>query len=347
MAPTSAHRIALAVHDHLRQQHDAIHRIELPEATWSKCRDLHRQRKLALGRDWELAARRLEQDLQSQLKTLADQMRALTSRFASDARPRLTTATDIYQEIMSLCAEFDDVTWSRPDGTLSVTTEDIVLEGIDLGRFQIELDWRELPDTACFRVIALDPNPASSNEYVTHPHVEHESLCVGEAAMPIQYALKEGRIADFFLIVNNVLLTYNCSSAHVSLAGWHGVQCSDCGNLVDSDDRYACERCDRCLCQDCYRYCEPCSGYFCCECVVCCGACDHDVCHDCRKPCTSCESSFCPSCLEEKLCDHCQQDQNDDEETEGKAPEIPPAMRGPRSTDAIHADGLEQAAVLS
>ena len=137
-----------------------------------------------------------------------------------------------------------------------------------MGRFQIELDWRKLPDSTGFRVIAIDLNPAASNENTTHPHIEQESLCVGDARLPIQYSLQQGRIADFFLIVNNVLLTYNSGSPYVSLADWNGMSCSDCGDSVNSEDRYTCEKCDHTLCESFYRHCEACSSYFCCECVT-------------------------------------------------------------------------------
>ncbi|MBC8355313.1 MAG: hypothetical protein H8E66_25330 [Planctomycetes bacterium] len=346
MAPTPAYRIALVIHEHLTPQPSTIQCQELPDAAWSKCQSLRRQLHLAHSREWRLAARRLDRDYRSQLQAFADQMARLTSGLAHGATAGIATARGVYEDILSLHAEFDDVAWSKLQGTLCVTTEDIVLEGVALGRFQIQLDWRELPAT-CFRVIALDPNPAASNEDVTHPHVEHDSLCVGDARLPIQRALEQGRIADFFQIINSVLLTYNSGSPYVSLADWNGVSCSDCGDSVDSDGRYTCEKCEHCLCESCYRYCEACSCYFCCECVARCEGCEEDVCHCCQQSCKSCRDTFCPGCLEENLCDNCQQ-----ESTEAAA--LPASERtagdsvGARATNAdiaIHADRLGKVAV--
>ena len=313
MAPTPAHRIALTICEHLHRRPRANSGGEMPAAMWCRCQTLNRQLEMARTRDWNLAACRLEQDLRTQLQMLSGQLSKLGESLCC-VRQEVASAHDIYKDIVSLESEFEDVTWSRLQGTLSVTTEEIVLEGIGLGRFQIELDWRELP-AAYFRVIALDPNPAASNDNVTHPHVEAESLCAGDARLPIQRALEQGRIADFFLIVNSVLLTYNSGSPYVSLADWHGVHCSDCGDLVDPEVRHTCTECDRDLCESCYGYCEHCSGYFCCGCVTRCDACDEEVCHGCQQSCESCESTGCPSCLKENLCETCQQKSNEEEAT--------------------------------
>ena len=56
-----------------------------------------------------------------------------------------------------------------------------------------------------YRVVALDPHPAGSDESVTHPHVRDEQLCAGDAAAAIRSALAGGRICDFFLLVRSVL----------------------------------------------------------------------------------------------------------------------------------------------
>ena len=344
MAPTPAHRIALAIGEHLQRRPRAISGVELPAAIWSKCQTLNRQLEMARTRDWNLAACRLEQDLRSQLQMLSGQLSKLGESLCC-VRQDVASAHDIYKDIVSLESEFEDVTWSRLQGTFSVTTDEIVLDGIALGRFQIELDWRELP-AAYFRVIALDPNPAASNDNVTHPHVEAESLCAGDARLPIQRALEQGRIADFFLIVNSVLLTYNSGSPYVSLADWTGVTCSDCGDSVDADDRYTCEKCEHSLCESCYRFCEACSSNFCGDCVMRCESCDEDVCQHCQCTCKSCRDTFCPRCVEENLCDNCQQEATPPKE-DSAAPENVPRTNGTQAEATLHTHGVEQVAVLS
>lgn len=135
--------------------------------------------------------------------------------------------------------------------TVSAVTEEIVLEGVDLGRFEIALKWDKLGCSQPYAVIALDPNPAASSSDTTHPHVQDGSLCEGDGRMPIRQALRQGRLLDFFIMVRQVLETYNAASAYVSLDQWHGIDCHDCGRLVAGDDRYTCERCEVDVCGDC------------------------------------------------------------------------------------------------
>jgi len=353
MSPQQTLRLALAIHGHLRQQQgNNIPSAELPESVWLTCKTIQRRLRRALAQDWQLAARRLDRDFNAQLNSLLDQIRQIVNDRSTRPAKHIPTVHDIHQDILSLKAEFEAVTWDIRQRTLSVTTADVVLRNIDLGRFEIELDWRELPDASAFRVIALDPNPADSNDQVTHPHVESESLCVGDARLSLQHALEQGRIADFFLIVNSVLLTYNSGSPYVSLAEWHGVRCSDCGDSVGSEDCFTCGKCEDSLCESCYRYCEPCSGHFCCTCVATCDACDEDLCRDCQQSCKSCKATFCPSCLEENLCDTCQQEfaetEADTATPMGHAPTgTPSEVRPSHVVHEVHANCLEQAAVPS
>jgi hypothetical protein len=67
-------------------------------------------------------------------------------------------------------------------------------------------------------VEAVDPNPATNDEEVTHPHVKSNGLCAGDATVPIQAALQDGRICDAMLLVNAVLQHYNPASPYVSLS---------------------------------------------------------------------------------------------------------------------------------
>ena len=351
MALHPAYRLALAIHDHLQQRRSYIRTIDLPEAAWFKCQFMQRQIRCALANNWQLAAERLDRDFRVQLKSLLEQIRQLVDESVITSQKAGPTAYDIYEEISSLESEFEEVSWCIRQGTLSVTTSEIVLKNIALGPFQIVLDWRSCTEFPCFRVIALDPNPADCREEVTHPHVENESLCMGDARLPIWYALEQGRFADFFLIVNNILQTYNSGSPYVALEDWHGVRCSDCGDSVNSEDRYTCEKCEDYVCDSCCRRCESCDSNFCSECVTRCEACDEDVCYYCQQSCSSCESTFCPRCLKENVCDNCEQNSNE-EDADGRASNDTISCKcsgviPQHSQPQVHANCLEQAAVLS
>jgi hypothetical protein len=121
-------------------------------------------------------------------------------------------------------------------------------------------------------------NPAATNDSVTHPHVDGEALCEGEGRQPIRRALEQGRLLDFFVIIANLLRTYNSDSPYVSLSDWHGVECFDCGTTVCDDERWTCEKCDTTVCGECYSNCPECDGIFCDACVTRCEGCDENHC---------------------------------------------------------------------
>jgi hypothetical protein len=91
---------------------------------------------------------------------------------------------------------------------------------------------------AALRVIAKDPPPCESRENVTHPHVMDETLCEGHGRHAIRQAIAQGRLLDFFTLVANGLRTYNEESPFVALELWYGAACSDCGAVVDDEDRF-------------------------------------------------------------------------------------------------------------
>ena len=105
-------------------------------------------------------------------------------------------------------------------------TDPITLEGVYLGPFSIRLNVDLLEagrtDASAFQAVALDPHPASSSDTTTHPHVRDDYLCAGEASEPISAALREGRVADAFLLVRSVLTNYNRSSPFIAPCSFSG-----------------------------------------------------------------------------------------------------------------------------
>ena len=189
-------------------------------------------------------------------------------------------------EVRQLEAEFDDVDVRWSDTAIRVVTEPVVLEDVYLGAFAIDFVWDRvggLPGARCFDVIALDPHPAAGRDDVVHPHVRDGVLCSGDAQGPLGRALAAGRLADAFLLVRSVLLTYNSHSPHVALDEWNGFACAECGYRADDDDRSSCEACGVDLC-------ESCSG--------CCAVCCETRCGQCTQSCDDCQTACCPGCLE-------------------------------------------------
>ena len=115
------------------------------------------------------------------------------------------SATDVYHDLLALKGEFEEVEIDLEENDLSVTTDDIDLDGVCLGPFQIRLEWQQIGQASQpYRVIALDPHPATKSDEITHPHVQDERLCEGDGRAAIADALAEGRLLDFFLLVSQV-----------------------------------------------------------------------------------------------------------------------------------------------
>jgi hypothetical protein len=260
----------------------------------------------------------------------------------------LATLADIYRDLLSLSQEFDTMDWDVRQETLSVHTEPITLSDVELGPFEIELNLNAIPHHNCYRVVALEPLRAASNDSVTHPHVMHDRLCEGEGRLSIRRALHAGRIADFFMLVTNLLGTYNSGSPYVTLDDWFGVRCVDCGSVTSEDDRYTCERCDSDVCSYCSGMCHHCESSFCSSCLSPCGDCEENFCTHCLKTCRACNELFCKGCLENQLCGTCRQLQEDDEHEYDDEIDDAPAMEDaeqPPAVPALQPDGLGEALV--
>ncbi|PAY20993.1 hypothetical protein CKO51_02790 [Rhodopirellula sp. SM50] len=289
----------------------------VPDATLQKLQRLQRLEPAAVSRGWKLAADRIHRDLVKTLKTLRESVYRSLDALAENAEPSVRwRLTDIICDLAGLEDNFESVELNVKGGTISVTTEPIELEGVLLGPFEIELELRYLGQSTPYRVIAKDPQPAVSCDATTHPHVQSETLCEGDGHQPIKHALADGRLYDFFLIVRQILQTYNPGSAYISLNDWSGVECGDCGANVDEDDTCVCDRCGRRTCSDCSCGCDGCDESFCHNCTSMCEGCRSYYCNGCMESCDRCDKTFCKDCLTENQCDDCLDQETNEEQTE-------------------------------
>lgn len=287
--------------------HNLLGRLRSMERHWHHL-------SVARSRGWHAAAAEKEQDLQAEVIGIElisfHLFRRPRQLPASPQAPMLRTIVD---ELRQLREEFEDVQIDLKEGLIGVSTDHIVLEGIDLGPFSIELHVSRLADRldgGCFNCVALEPNPAASNEATTHPHVQDGHLCAGEAALPIQAALKDGRIADAFVLIRSVLQSYNSDSPYIALENWSGTRCEDCDYLADSERMYFCNGCERDVCEECHSYCEICNEGCCRSCLETDTVSGNRCCAACRRICSLCErtvdeesfdeaTELCPGCLEQ------------------------------------------------
>jgi hypothetical protein len=234
-------------------------------------------------------------------RAVRDSLRAPPpSPFASPA--------EIFADLLAIDQEFDEFAWNGKDHTIAVSTPPIAFDDVPLGRFWIELRWQSLRPLrlGCYHVVAREPNPAGTDESVTHPHVQDEFLCEGEAQGSIHRALSQGRLLDFFVLVRCVLDTYNSASPYVPIEDWGGIRCGDCDVPVPRDEISRCCACSTRLCGECCSLCSGCDDEYCSECISRCAACDERCCSACLSACTHCGKSICNDCLQSNgRCENC------------------------------------------
>jgi hypothetical protein len=322
------------------------------------------QLSICRQRGWNLAGQQLLRDLRWTVQDLGTEV-TRNERVFRDPTEASPTLRQVYEELIQTEQEFDDVEYRRSEGKLVSTTAPIVLEDIRLGRFEIQLvlDRLGTPDPHdALRIAALEPNPASSDERVTHPHVSNEQLCAGDASAPLRAALISGRICDVFLLARSVLENYNAGSPFVSLANWDGTPCSDCGYCASADDTFYCEGCQQDYCEECVSYCRSCDTNLCRGCLRKCSLCDEYTCESCLQSCRRCGASACPACLDDNVCTTCiEKEKQNEQESDHDQQCIGEDTRDGQATtqavaagadaaattgSAVHADGVGQAGVL-
>jgi len=358
-------RIARRIHDAVLRGHHRRQRqteetylpLSAPIARWQRVTRLIAQ---AQQRQWSSALARLSHERAMIVSEIQHELSTARRNTAERKESVVASMRDIASDLAQLKDEFGNWKFDGKSGSLSVTTESIILEEIELGSFVIHLAIPKLAsanDQRVYTVEALEPNPAEGSSHVTHPHVSDELLCEGDASSAIKRALNQGHIADFFMLVRSVLTTYNAGSPYVALDRWHGgTPCHDCGDHMSDDDRSRCERCDHEFCSSCTTCCEDCQSFFCGECMVKCPCCDEAYCGNCISVCALCHTSTCEGCLDEGACTTCRErNQNDsddeDENGDGEDHRLPSAAEeeespGAGADPAIHAVCLGEATRL-
>lgn len=331
-------RAALRISDALVRQNTVDCTLALPAHAWRALEALVRRHDAALDRQWLVAAAALAADFDIRLRWLETDLRAVKVSARSHQPPLVRT---IYQELVVLTDEFDDVEIRLAQTTIRVRTDEIVLNGLDLGRFDLLWNWSANEDHQ-LTAEAVEPNRPVVREDITHPHVLDDVLCEGDAAPVMQRALAEGRLCDYFLIVKQTLETYNKHSAYVSLDEWSSSDCGRCGDSVDPDEMSGCEACGESMCDGCTGTCDTCGRTCCRMCLGRCGECEEEFCPRCwpirdRRP----HSTICPHCQAAEAAE--EEPSPDERIDETETTETTDAA----TDDPVHAAGVGQAALVS
>ncbi|GAG06454.1 unnamed protein product, partial [marine sediment metagenome] len=217
---------------------------------------IRRKLNLCEIRNWQAAGEKVLMQVEAALRDIPYNIQQVEQAVQA-CNVKVPSVTEVYEELTQADEEFDGLVYHKKGDLLAVTTEPIELQDVYLGEFEIQLHVPSLAEmryNSVYRIFALDPHPAGSNECVTHPHVSDEQLCPGDAGAAINMALTAGRICDFFQLVNAVITTYNPDSPHISLDRWNGVSCYECGYVANSDETYWCTSCDQDYCSECSSY---------------------------------------------------------------------------------------------
>ena len=278
-----------------------------------------RKMGISVTRGWFSAADRCCSRMSRLLTDMSYSISPL-KQFTEGHLKRTPTLSLLVAELTQVEDEFGSVDFDKGEDAISVVTDPIALDDVPLGPFKIQLGLNKLGDlykARPYHVIALNPNPSSRDEGVTHPHVSGERLCEGDGAAAITASLEQGRLSDFFTMIRSILNTYNPDSPYVTLNDWDGEPCYDCGYTMSSEDSYFCSFCEHDYCDQCSSYCRICEETACLGCSGQCPHCEQLVCRNCITKCTSCEEPCCESCIEEGLCPDCREEmENDNEEQE-------------------------------
>ncbi len=297
----------------------------LPQDAWLRVNRWERLYRKACLKQYPVASRRCREQFQRALTSALREWSAYRDALLPVPVPAaIPTLREIYADLNSLHSEFETVAIDWDEREIVVQTPPIVLEGIDLGGFEIRLRWSELGEPQPYRVVSL---AETGDDDVHHPHVQADALCEGEGKVPISRTLAEGRIGDFFLLVQQILHTYNSGSAYVPLSRWFSLECADCGDSVSREESSSCTICEQTTCGYCQRGCARCGDALCSSCADRCTACDEIFCRNCLSTCDACSECCCHSCLRSETCPACleESEENSHAPSEDSSTNPPPA----------------------
>lgn len=130
---------------------------------------LSRQHEIAVSKGWHHASDRLRGQAKQVAVDLLAEVAKAAEQLCHTSPPNQTSVAEMMQELGALEVEFGDIELDRVDQTLSVTTEEIELEGYEFGPFRICLELRYSGEHQPYRVIAEDPRESNLDDDVTHP----------------------------------------------------------------------------------------------------------------------------------------------------------------------------------
>jgi len=225
---------------------------------------------------------------------------------------------EAYEEIRIINDVWPDTEYKN--GILSVIFRKVVLEDgreeVDLGDFRIDLHLGKPIDGLSVKSLSY----LESERGFFHPHVSGERLCTGNGGLSMVDALCQGRLEDYFRVVEAIVRTYNDVSPYEPLTEWYDPQhedqffCEDCDAWRPDESSCFCDGCGHSYCDNCDTSggcCTDCGNWRCGECSNDCADCGEVVCNNCNNTCDGCGYCLCEKCVsscvacEEYFCSKC------------------------------------------
>ena len=305
-------RLATRINDFVAQRSATTHVLGLPSRLHTRlqsCMILHSKIRKAREKGLAVAEKIVHKQLIADVSRLKRQVDI--SSLNPPEPDKAPGVRDIYADIKAVEAEFGEYKWDHVRRTLSVTTDPVTLLEVPLGPFRIHLSLEHFhnpsaSDGGTF-VDAINPNYSNGH---SHPHVSESGyVCLGDGVHSIRKALEDGRVLDYFIILKQLLNSYDASGAYTTLEGWgeedeDRIICNECG--YDTSDYFYCEHCLCSYCEECYGSCESCEELVCDGCRTDCRTCTISLCRGCALvTCKDCCSSLCETCAGTVSCNNC------------------------------------------
>lgn len=138
----SAVMAAAQIHEQLLQPSLAMNWLEVPQEAWEELNRIAQLLRRALAKEWYHAAQQLLVDLDYPARRVARDVEKLAANLPQRVgRSHIAAVSEIAADVIALASEFTDVSINEAEQTLSVVTDSIELERLDLGPFKIILHW--------------------------------------------------------------------------------------------------------------------------------------------------------------------------------------------------------------
>jgi len=265
-------------------------------------------------------ANKMVPDLKDRMIHAMNKCESLMQSMVSDEVCQPLGVKEAVQELTIINDAWDEVTYQ--EGVLSVNIGNVSLddgnEEIDLGDFILRVNLDSpmgKADHSNSRLVsgllveAVEPVYGSGG--ICHPHVKDGKLCSGDGGDIMQLALRQGRLEDYFRIVEAVMNTYNDDSPYEPLSDWYDPDregqsmCDVCEEWWSDESTFYCSSCSVNMCENCNTVseCQGCSEWYCQECMSGCEGCGESVCTGCISSCSGCNNGYCKGCTTE--CSQC------------------------------------------